>query len=230
LVIHDDGSLTAGALGHLRQHLLGVTIVCKPEADERIARALAARPASRAFRERLPLARRIFDFPVFAKRTHYLVLDSDVLYFAYPDEMLNLMDRHRPFFMSDYQDGYIYSREEIAARYGVDVVPAFNTGVSFFAKDMHQPDLIERYCRDAEQHGVLSHPWAEQTLFAILFSEKKWGAERLSKRYRISRDPIDAGTVCHHFVNDGSRGSFYTEGIRFLKRAGFIRDYARSVI
>lgn len=229
LVIHDDGSLTPQSTSALRSHLPGVRIVSREEADGLVADRLANRPAGRAFRDRLALARRIFDFPVVAKRSHYLVLDSDVLFFSRPEEMLRLIDRQVPFYMSDYQDGYIAPRDTVARRYGVDLMPAFNTGVSFFCKDMFDADFIERFCRDAEESGMLTHPWAEQTLFALLFSRRAGGAERLSPRHGISRAPIDADTVCHHFVNDGSRGAFYTLGIRRLRRAGFLRALAEKV-
>jgi hypothetical protein len=44
------------------------------------------------------------------------------------------------------------------------------------------------------------------------------------KIYQISKDPITAKTVSHHFVSDGSRGTFYTIGLRTLKSAEFIKE------
>ena len=226
LLVHDDGSLSPQAIGRLREHLPGLRIVSRPEADERVADALADRPHARTFRDRLPLARRTIDFPLFARRPRYLILDSDVLFFARPTEMLDGLDRGRPFFMSDYQDGYVHPREEIASRYGVEIVPAFNTGICCFSVDMADLDFVERYSADAERDDLLAHPWTEQTLFALLFSRRKEGVDRLPPTYRISRQPIDAGSVSHHFVNDGSRGAFYTEGVPYLRNAGFLRDLA----
>lgn len=221
VVLHDDGSLSAEAHGHLRRHLPGVTIIAKSQADERMRDVMAPYPASRAFRDRLPLARRLFDVPVFATRERFMILDSDVLFFAKPEEMLESIDRGRLCFMSDYQDGYVYPRAEIATRYGVDIVSAFNTGICVLAKDIFDADFIENYCRGLGPAGLERHPWAEQTLFGLLLSRHQERADRLSGRHRISRTPLDARTISHHFVNDGSRALLYTRGIPYLRKHGF---------
>lgn len=227
VVVHDDGSLDAQSLAQLQWHLPGATIVTRDQADERMRPVLAGRDACRAFRDHCPLARRLFDFPIFASHEHFLTLDSDVLFFASPDEMLRLMDRGRPFFMADYQDSYVFPRADVRERYGVDLVPAFNTGIAFLAQSMVDHALIETYCRDLNNAGLLSHPWSEQTLFAILFSRHEVGAERLPETYGISRRRIGPETVCHHFVNDGSREFLHITGIPRLRRARFITAYTR---
>lgn len=228
VVLHDDGSLRAQSLEHLRRHLPGAMIVSRGQADERVRDTLAGRHASRAFRERCPLARRLLDFPAFASGEHFLILDSDVLFFAKPEAMLHLMDSRRPFFMSDYQDGYVFSRAEVLDRYGVDIVPAFNTGISYLAKPMIDHDFIETCCRDLERLGLLAHSWSEQTLFAILFSRRTQGTDRLPAAYGIGRSRIGPGTVSHHFVNDGSREFLHIAAIPRLRRAGFVADYTKQ--
>lgn len=228
VVLHDDGSLSADAYGHLQRHLPGVTIVTKPQADDRMRDLMAPYPASRAFRDRLPLARRLFDVPVYATRERFMILDSDVLFFAKPEEMLESIDHGRLCFMSDYQDGYVYPRAEIATRYGVEIVPTFNTGICVLAKDIFDSDFIENYCRGLGPAGLERHPWAEQTLFGLLLSRHKERVDRLSERYRISRTPLDSRTISHHFVNDGSRALFYTRGIPYLRRNGFLTGYAAA--
>lgn len=227
LVLHDDGSLGARSIEHLRGHLPGATIVSRQQADERVQAAMAGHAACRSFRDRLPLAKKLFDFPAFATRERYLMLDSDVLFFRTPDEMLRLLDDDEPFYMADFQDGYVFTRDEISTRYGVDVLPVVNTGVSCMARDMCDYDFLDRCCRDLDEAGLLSHGWAEQTLIAILFSKQGRRVRRLSSSYGISSQPIDSETACHHFVNDGSRDLFYTRGIRRLRRRGFFRDYTR---
>lgn len=228
VVLHDDGSLSPEAYGHLQRHLSGVTIISKAQADERMRDVMAPYPSSRAFRERLPLARRLFDVPLFATRERFMILDSDVLFFGQPEEILASIAHGRLCFMSDYQDGYVYPRSEIAARYGVEILPAFNTGICVLAKDIFESEFIENYCRGLGPAGLERHPWAEQTLFGLLLSHHKERADQLSARYRISRTPLDSQTISHHFVNDGSRGLFYTQGIPRLRRHGFLTGYAAA--
>lgn len=225
VVLHDDGSLSRVALEHLERHLPGATIITKADIDGRMHDVLRSYEGCRSFRNRLPLARRLFDFPTVATSDRFLVLDSDVLFFRRPEQMLRCIDQGCSFFMSDYQDGYVFPRADIAMRYGVDVFPAFNTGIAYLPRQMFDFDFIERYCRDVATADLLGHPWAEQTLFAMLLSRCSHGAERLPDVYRISRQPIDSDTISHHFVNDGSRGLFYTHGVRRLRRAGFLVEY-----
>jgi len=227
VVLHDDGSLSQRALEQLRWHLTGVTIISRYEADARVHDLMARHNASRTFREVCPLARRIFDFPAFASKDRFLILDSDVLFFGKPDTMLGLMDSGRLFFMSDYLDGYVFSRAEVQSRYGIDLIPAFNTGISYHAKAMFDYELIETYCSDLVDHGLLTHPWSEQLLFAMLFSRHQEGADRLPANYGISRARLGPATISHHFVNDGSRGLFYNRGIPYLRRAGFLAAHER---
>lgn len=131
--------------------------------------------------------------------------------------------------MSDYQDGYVYSRAEIASRYGVDVLTRFNTGISCFRKDVFDWEFIERYCADIEAAGLQAHPWAEQALFAILLSRHRERVDRLPSEYAISQTPIGPSTVSHHYVNDGSRGMFYTHGIPYLRRTTFLAVPPKTV-
>lgn len=227
VVLHDDGSLTPEALRHLSEHLPGTIVVSPRQADERMHAVMAGYPACRTFRDRLPLARKLFDFPAFAGGDRFLVLDSDVLFFRRPDEMLRLLESGEPFTMADYQDGYVFSRDQIAERYGVNVLPAVNTGVCCMTRDMCDYDLLDRCCRDLDAAGLLSHGWAEQTLIAIMFSKPGRRMARLSAAYGIAGQPIGPETVCHHFVNDGSRDLFYTRGIQRLRMTGFLAAYAR---
>lgn len=227
VVVHDDGSLGAQALAHLHRHLQGATIVSRGEADQRMRPVLAGRDACREFRDHCPLARRLFDFPAFASHEHFLTLDSDVLFFAKPEAMLQLMDHGRPFFMSDYQDSYVFPRADVLDRYGVDLVPAFNTGIAYLAKAMFDHGFIETYCRDLGRAGLLAHPWSEQTLFAILVSRRPDGVARLPAGYAISRSRIGPETISQHFVNDGSRDFLHITGIPRLRRAGFIAEYTK---
>jgi hypothetical protein len=229
VVIHDDGSLSHQAIEHLHKHLPGATIISKQQADARMREVIKPYDSCRAFRDRLPLARRLFDVPAFATRENFMILDSDILFFASPNDMLERMDHNRLFFMSDYQDGYVYPRADILARYGVEVMPAFNTGISYLSRDMFNYEFMEKYCGDLEQAGLQSHPWAEQTLFAILLSRRQGEADRLPDNYAISRKRISRETVSHHFVNDGSRGMFYTQGIRRLRKMGFVARYTKSI-
>lgn len=229
VVVHDDGSLTSEAIDILQRHLSGVRIVSSSAAADRVADLMPGNPACRAFREACSLIRRLFDSPAFATRADFLIFDSDVLFFCKPVEMLACMDGRQPFFMSDFQDAYVLSRYEVKKKYGLTLLPDFNAGISYPSKNMLVYGLMGEYCSGPLERGLLSRPWSEQMLFAMLFSRNEREVRRLSAGYSISQAPIGKNTVSHHFVNDGSRGDLYARGIPHLRRAKFLLDYSRAV-
>jgi hypothetical protein len=229
VVIHDDGSLSNEATRNITKHLPGVSVIAKAQADKTMSARLQDYKACQRFRATNPLALKIFDFPAFAKNDHFLVLDSDVLFFKRPEEILTSIKRNRLFFMSDYQDSYIVSRDEIRKRYCRQIPHAFNTGISFLSKSLEDLSFIEKYCEDLEKENLLQHSWSEQTLWALLLSRLPDVADRLPETYSISSQPIDSKTISHHFVNDGSRGFFYTRGIEHLQQTGFPQQCVKRV-
>jgi len=86
---------------------------------------------------------------------------------------------------------------------------------------------MEHYCKSLEPEILYGHRLAEQTLMALLVSRsgKRW--ERLPDSYGISHGPINRQTISHHFVSDGSRPGFYTDGLRRLRKSGFLAKYSR---
>lgn len=96
VVVHDDGSLTDEDMELLRQHLPGVRIVARPDADERMREALANYPACTSFRfgnvpvtnhrgqsyNMFIMALILFDINLLTECDKIIILDADVLFSA----------------------------------------------------------------------------------------------------------------------------------------------------
>lgn len=106
VVLHEDGSLTSGDISTLKQHLPGVTIIRKGEADAAVCEWLRDYPHALGYRQayrphsdhRHPaynmhiFAVRLFDFNYYSQATKRMFLDADILFFKPPREILKWID------------------------------------------------------------------------------------------------------------------------------------------
>jgi len=217
IMIHDDGTLTAHDKELLRSHLDRCTVIDKAEADKTMNEALRDYPRCRQMRAKSAFycALKLFDPSVYSPTDVIILLDSDILFFQHPSELLNYARRGNPCFNSDYQDAYALPIEELRRSLNVNVFSKVNAGLVVLRRADYDLNFMERYftCFSSPIRDVNRH---EQTLHALLLSRSE--AHRLSNVYQVSRQRISAATVSHHFVNDGSRPHFYTRGTRALKR------------
>jgi len=85
---HDDGSLTPVAIAALEQCFPGIRIIRKSDADRMMEPQLSSRPACADYRARLPLGLKIFDVPTVAEGERFILLDTDLMFFTEPTEIL----------------------------------------------------------------------------------------------------------------------------------------------
>ena len=211
--LHDDGSLTHRDRERLRGHIAGCTIVSRREADVRAAAWLRNHPLSQRARATpgFYCALKLFDPWIYTPKDVVLLLDSDVLFFRRPTELLTHLGNRAPCYGSDYQNAYSATPEELRQRLGFDIMQAVNAGLVVMPKEVFDLDLVERYFATALQPAENRD---EQTICAALLSRA--GASRLGRAYQISIQSIGTETVTHHFVSDGSRPRFWTHGVPWL--------------
>lgn len=224
LVVHDDGSLTAESLRLFSEHFPGCAVVRaeQADADSRLREALRSLPLCEVWRFRceFQLAKKLFDFPCLSEEPFIVGLDSDILFFRQPLEILECVRAAAPFMSSDYQDAYEFDAPGL--------IPRLNTGLFGLGREDFDFTLVETWL----QASVDAAPgrrfefwkgWLEQTLLACLFSRIAGGRVLELSRYQISSMLIGDHTVSQHFVKDGSRSAFYTWGLRRLDETGFLR-------
>jgi len=225
LVVHDDGTLQASDFETLLQHFPGCRVIRRADADAELTEFLSAYPHCLRFRLRKEFycALKLFDAFHHARADKLLLLDSDLLFFRRPVELLQHVATDRPCFLRDYQDAYAMPRGALETAFRMAIEPMVNTGLMFLQRRQYADniDFIERYFgtlttdvpKDVNRH--------EQTLHAIFLS--KCGAAPLSDGYQISnRAAITDRTVAHHSVSDGSRADMQAEGLRRLRATNFL--------
>lgn len=224
LVVHDDGSLSEESFRLLEEHFPGCTVARadQADADSRLRDALRSLPLCELWRFRcdFQLARKLFDFACLATEPFIVGIDSDILFFRKPVEILECARASAPFMSSDYQDAYEFDAPGL--------IPRLNTGLFGLRRDDFDFALVETLL----QSSVDASParrfefwkgWLEQTLLACLFSRSPGRRVLELSRYQISSMLIGDETISQHFVNDGSRSAFFSWGLRRLDEAGFLK-------
>jgi len=224
LVVHDDGSLTEESVLLLQEHFPGCTVVRadRADADPRLRESLQSLPLCELwrFRSDFQLAKKLFDFPSFSTEPLIVGIDSDILFFRKPLEILECARASTPFMSSDYQDAYEFDAPGL--------IPRLNSGLFALQRDAFDFTLVETWLEawvDATpaRRFQFWKGWLEQTMLACLFSRSGGGRVLDLSRYQISSMLISDDTISQHFVKDGSRSALYHWGLRKLDEAGFLK-------
>ena len=177
-----------------------------------VADELSHYPNCARFRGLSPYARKIIDFPVLSKSKSILILDSDVLFFRRPDELVELLEGESSqqfVFQRDSVDSYFDSRENIQKVFDVQIASRVNSGIVI--ADVEQFDYARLDSLIGRGTFEYAHHWAEQTLWAMYA-----GVERtilLSEPYDLTMSTeIKPDTVMKHYVKP-IRDFIYTDGI-----------------
>jgi len=224
LFIH-DGGLTRCQADQLQQHFPDATLVTRADADERITAHLRSRGLSRCldFRMQSPFGRKLFDFFVFSDANRVISLDSDVLFFRRPSELIDCTNAaRRNLFNRDCDYWYPLDLDGMEATFGVRPEPRINSGVSSIWCDSLDLDQIEAWLAKPEVYELI---WVvEQTIHAL--SASAYGVELLPDTYASGNTtlPIDH-RVCHHYPS-AFRHRMYVEGMTHLVDNGFLDSLA----
>jgi hypothetical protein len=214
LCIHDDGSLTADLQDHLRDHFPAARLIARTEADAAVLPALAGYARCLALRRSNHLAPKVFDCRHFLRADRMLLLDSDVLFFDRPTELLRRIDdpTYRLNTVNrDVASAYTVVPAEAKRLAGVDLVPQFNSGLGLIHRDSLNLDWIEEFL---DLPGIIGHFWRiEQTLFALCSS--RWGVELLPPEYDVRLDRQADHGPSRHYVG-AIRHLLYRDGVRRL--------------
>jgi hypothetical protein len=221
LCVHDDGTLDAEARQELQKQFPDARVIDHHVADREILPTLDRFPRCRAFRESNHLSPKLFDFRHYLNSDRMLLLDSDVLFFDEPAELLRRIEE--PGYRAntanaDVANGYTVEPIDARNRCAVDMPDRFNSGLGLIHRSSIRLNWIEEFLAIP---GILGHFWRiEQTLFALCSA--RFGVELLPDEYRVSLDPGIENCVAKHYVGP-VRHLMYREGIAKLVREGILQ-------
>jgi len=225
LCIHDDGTLTDANRATLQQHFPNARIIDRPSADARVLAELQNYPRCLEFRQSNHLAPKVFDFASYLETDRMLLLDSDILFFSEPTELLQRIED--PGYLlntvnGDVSSAYTIDPQVVKDKLSFDVIDRFNSGLGLIHKASFNLNWIEEFLVLPE---ILGHFWRiEQTLYALLSS--RFGAELLPPAYDVHLDGGIGTSPSRHYVGK-IRHLMYDEGIRQLVKQEFFKKLSK---
>ncbi|MDW8228165.1 MAG: hypothetical protein RMJ60_10295, partial [Anaerolineales bacterium] len=226
IIVHDDGSLERNDALKLHKVFPGSTLIPRHEADLRIVTYFREKGLTRCIqlRDSLVFACKLFDPIFFAQRAFLILLDSDVLFFRCPDQLLsgltNVSDSEfQNFYSVDNGYRYCIGREELLALMGRRVNERLNPGILRVKADVLSWQRIEEYLKhpgfwNADGTG---NYYAEMTLWAMELTLAD--ALPLSPHYAICPYELTRDLVAGHYCGGGYWASYYyTFGLPYLAR------------
>jgi hypothetical protein len=231
LIWHEGGPLAVERRDQLIRHFPESRVVGWAEADRIIEPHLERLGLRRLgdIRRKNVMLRKLVDYAVIARARNVLSMDSDVLFFRAPIELIgSAVERLQcGVFNRDVGDGYSLSPEIAQARWGIVPVAQLNAGLGLFPRAAVSLAMLEEFLQAPElpNDGLL-----EQTLHALLAA--RTGIRYLPEEYCISPGPglctrTGQPLVARHYPHF-TRHLMFEEGIPALLRAGFLRDYAAN--
>lgn len=219
LVIHVNGIAEKNVFTHLRTHFPDATIVQQEQADRVIGRRLSAGGFHRLAiaRRASPFMLKLTDFPMMAEGATIIGIDSDVLFFARPEELVEtaLCPGRKYLFQRDLKSVYNTTFESAMALFGIQLAPSVNTGIMVYSADLPDMASFDRYLADPS----ISVPngFIEQTLYALHASEIG-GVNYLPHTYLLDLSPNLSwdGIVARHYAGPSRMLLTYEGMLRIL--------------
>jgi hypothetical protein len=232
LALHIQGESTPDLERHLKTHFPNARLILQSEADQAVEPYLREHNCPRLldFRRMIPTIQKLTDFLIMGESKKILVLDADILFFSYPEELVDIhptADRSI-LFQRDYMDSYTISSAQAISDFGIDLRPEINVGIVRLSRDLINLTKCEEYLMHPEFAQFEGH--TEQTLWALEAS-RNHAVAYLPSTYAVTLDDsVDCSQLKARHYAGPSRGLLTREGIPFLIRSGFLRslDWPRS--
>lgn len=211
--IHDDGTLDASDIASWKSNFPDSTVIPKAQSDKDLGMALETFPACRENRLRHHWFHKVFDTRHYAPHAHYIVIDSDILFFRRPQLVMDWLNGASGQFyvMKDTQEKYSHPRNVIEEALGIKMMEKVNSGLDLIPKVQFPLELAERFLASCASSAV-HYEFLEQTIFAIMASHATEGRQ-LPREYEISWNRIRRrGSVCRHYVGPVKKDLFFLEG------------------
>ena len=219
VVIHDDGTLTEDNRKQLGAIFKTARIIPRAQADATIEKILQPLPFAYEYRGMHPLALKVFDMPYYCEAERFIVLDSDVLFFNHPREIVDWVSggAKECWFNEDVADASLITETNALDDLGVKLWQRVNSGLCLIAKEAINNEFCDRAL--GETSILKGELWrVEQTLFALCASRFGKGG-LLPKTYEVSLGRhASEDCIARHYVG-AVRERFFGEGLKRLGKA-----------
>jgi hypothetical protein len=215
VVVHDDGTLPECASRQFRTRFCA-RIISLAEADSKVEAVLKSQKRLLRLRKRIKHFHKLTDFAFFSTKKRIIVMDSDVLVFREPKELLEGPAGSVPYlFMRDLWSTYDLPPTPSALP---PVADRICCGLGNVQCDSLDFERMESFLAVAGIDLDRCDIWIEQTLWALECAAS--GFEYLSGDYAVAFGPGIGHLACKHYIGGPSRDYFFIDGIQAVKRRG----------
>lgn len=227
LFVHSDGTLAHTDTDEWRRIVGRVTLVHREEADQTARESLLPHaPMVHHWREVHWASPQLIDVHLFGSAPQLLIMDSDVLTFIPPDEVIGALETKEARFgwSKDLCDAYSAGPELLHDITGVRVPEGLCAGflvtprltIEDFARLEEMLQLIE-----SDPRIELNHFWSCQTYYALL-AGKVSGSAPFSRNYSNTAGRTSSDQILRHYVGiPRVRYRYFNEGVpKVLAQAG----------
>ncbi|MCK4872329.1 MAG: hypothetical protein KAS72_06360 [Phycisphaerales bacterium] len=232
LVIHGDGSLRPTDVEMIHKHFPRADVITRTQADAAMQPILEDHPHCRLLRSRHVFGLRLLDSEQLCLKRTRINIDTDVLFFRKPTELLDLAVQHdepNVFNREVGAAGYAVKGEAIAAVAGRPVPDEINAGLAILRRGTFPLDELEDLLAAGAEH------WdtylQEQTLTAVCSVRRAGdrGVVFLPERYQCDdRQPLVFDAAARHYYILARR-LYYAQGLRWLVREGHVEQWSKAV-
>jgi len=210
-VFVDDGSLDEALINTMRLQFPGCIIKTSAQIEADIKTWLPASkyPVINKKRAVYPHIKKLTDIHAGSKGWK-LVLDSDMLFFKYPAEMLKWLDKpQQPFFLYDPIYSYHYSIKVMEQFAGNTIIPNLNVGAIGLKSETIDWDKLEAWIAKLEEKEGTNY-LLEQALSAMLVAgDKPIIADKKDYIVMPEKNEVEQPlATLHHYVA-GSKEWYY---------------------
>ena len=233
LYVHSDGTLTKEDESFWGQIIGegGLVVVHRKESDSKVEDALASTAAYLyPWRCSNWASAQLVDVHFFGDAQQLLILDSDVLTFSRPQEVVDSLSAPNPTFAwcRDLRDAYSASPEVLHDITGIQVPRRLCAGFLVTPRLSVEDFLMldnEMKTLDEDPRILLGHFWSCQTYYALIASKCPQSQE-FPKGYSITDGKTTQQQVLRHYVGIPKvRFRYFSEGlVRITEQLGIYRS------
>ncbi|SHN23998.1 hypothetical protein [Mucilaginibacter sp. OK098] len=203
---HEDGTLTEKEIRLLKKMFPGIKVFLRRDENIKVKTLLSSKGLENCekLRDVFFLSIKLFDM-IIEKQTNYLLhIDSDVLFFSRPDEILDIVEKgnYNGCYNRDVNNSYTFDDATLARYLTSEMISFFNSGLLLHNFDEHFFSFINRVM---EGNLYKTESWhLEQTLLAM-FASEKGNFLGLPKHYDLARKEMLLGSklTSEHYVYGG---------------------------
>lgn len=200
---HEDGSLTQEEIDQLKNIFVGIEIHRRKDQNVIVGEYLHKHhlPQCHELRKSFIFSLRLFDFILHKKTDYVLQIDSDVLFFSNPTDIMTIIaeGNKNGCFNQDVMNAYSFPNDTLKKYLDQPMVDLFNAGLFLHRLDTSFFNFVENIIQNEPESFKSWH--LEQTLFAMYISQQG-NFLRLSEKYDLARINRNKGKalISEHYV------------------------------